>query len=180
MDIATQLARVLAGERSAFEPIVQHFQNSLFAYLGRMGCSQAQAEELAQETFLRAWQHLPEYDAKRAAFSTWLFTIAHRLALNELTKLANRCEIPLADETMSLIAANTPTPVEQLQTQQQQKQLQRALLRLNLTERSAIALAYVQGLDLKTIAQIEGCSEAALKVRLHRAKQQLREWLELP
>ena len=180
MDIATQLKRVFAGERHAFKAIVQHFQSSLFAYLGRMGCTQAQAEELAQETFLRAWQHLAEYDAKQAAFSTWLFTIAHRLALNELGKLANRRETPLVDEALELIAANTVTPAEQLQTQQQQQQLKRALLRLNLADRSAIALAYVQGLDLETIAQIEGCSEAALKVRLHRAKQQLHEWLEAP
>lgn len=180
MDIATQLARIFAGDRSAFKPIVQHFQASLFAYLGRMGFNQAQAEELAQDAFLRAWQHLGEYDAKRAAFSTWLFTIAHRMALNELSKASYRYEMPLVDEAIDSLVSDRFTPFEQLQASQQQQQLRHALQRLNLADRSVIALAYVQGLDLKTIAQIEGCSEAALRVRIHRAKQQLREWLECP
>ena len=86
----------------------------------------------------------------------------------------------LVDEAIDSLVSDRFTPFEQLQASQQQQQLRHTLQRLNLADRSVIALAYVQGLDLKTIAQIEGCSEAALRVRIHRAKQQLREWLECP
>ncbi|WP_020395650.1 RNA polymerase sigma factor [Thiolinea disciformis] len=178
MDSTTLIARVLTGDRAAFAPLVDQYQGSLFAYLGRMGFSQAQAEELAQETFIRVWQHLGDYDPKRAQFSTWLFTIAHRLALNEWDKRHHQYELAMGDDTPEAISS-TLSPAEQLSTQQQQQRLQQALTRLNLADRSALALAYVQGLDLKTIAELEGCSESALKVRLHRAKQQLRTYLEL-
>ena len=93
MDIQPILQQIRQGNRQAYAPIVAHFQRPLFGYLGRMGLTQAQAEDLAQETFLRAWQALAQYDPQQAAFSTWLFTIAHRLALNELARAANKHEV---------------------------------------------------------------------------------------
>ena len=176
MDYNTLIHNILAGKRADFAPIVQRFQHSLFGYLGRMGFSQAQAEELAQETFLRAWQHLGEYDTKRAEFSTWLFTIAHRLALNELDRASTRLETEL-DEHFEPASTST-SPSEQLELSEQQRLLQQALLNLPIAERSIIALAYTQGLDMKTLAKIENCTESALKVRLHRAKEHLRTILE--
>ncbi|MBK8454877.1 MAG: RNA polymerase sigma factor [Thiofilum sp.] len=176
MDYNILIQNILAGKRADFAPLVQHFQYSLFSYLGRMGFSQAQAEELAQETFLRAWQHLGEYDAKRAEFSTWLFTIAHRLALNELDRASTRLETPL-DENFEPASPST-SPTEQLEYSEQQRLVQSALLKLPVPERSIIALAYTQGLDMKTLAKIENCTEAAIKVRLHRAKEHLRALLE--
>ena len=70
MDIETILQHIAKGNRQAFAPLVERYQRPLFSYLGRMGFSQAQAEDLAQETFTRAWQHLGQYDAHRAEFST--------------------------------------------------------------------------------------------------------------
>lgn len=176
MDIQSILQQVNRGNRQAFAAVVERYQRPLFGYLGRMGLPQAVAEELAQETFLRAWQNLGQYDPKRAEFSTWLFTIARRMALNELERAAFRHETTL-DDSLPEIADPAPAPPEQLQQQQQQLRLQAALRRLPLAERSSLALAYLQGMDMKTIAHIEGCSEAAIKVRLHRAREQLRQWL---
>lgn len=176
MDIQPILQQINRGNRQAFAAVVTHFQRPLFGYLGRMGLPQAVAEEIAQETFLRAWQNLGQYDPQRAAFSTWLFTIARRLALNELERTANRHETS-ADDTLPDATDPAPLPPEQLSQQERQQRLQAALRRLPLTERSCLALAYQQGLDMKTIAHIEGCNEAAIKVRLHRARKQLRQWL---
>jgi RNA polymerase sigma-70 factor (ECF subfamily) len=58
-----------------------------------MGLSQAEAEEVAQDTFLRAWQHLDRFDASRAAFSTWIYTIARRLALDLLERAEHRYRV---------------------------------------------------------------------------------------
>ncbi len=69
-------------------------------------------------------------------------------------------------------------PPEQLALAQQQRQLQAALRQLPLPDRSIIALAYIQELDMTAIARIENCSPGAIKTRLHRARQRLRELLE--
>ncbi len=97
MDIKALLQRIEGGERSAFAPVVEYFQSPLFGYLGRMGLHQEQAEEIAQETFLRAWSRLSDYDPARAEFSTWLFTIARNLALHELSRAAGKHEVEMSE-----------------------------------------------------------------------------------
>ena len=92
VDIPHVIKRVRDGDRSAFAELVAHYQRPLFGYLGRMGQSQAAAEDLAQETFLRAWTSLGSYDPARAAFSTWLFTIARNLLQRNVScPLTKRC-----------------------------------------------------------------------------------------
>jgi RNA polymerase sigma-70 factor (ECF subfamily) len=176
VDIQTILQHIAKGNRQAFAPLVEQYQRPLFSYLGRMGFSPAQAEDLAQETFIRAWQHLGQYDAHRAEFSTWLFTIARRLALNELERAGNRLETHWGEDPPD-VASHDATPLEHTEQHEQQRRVQAALKRLPLQERSLLALAYSQGLDMQAIAHIEGCSVGAVKTRLHRAREQLRQWL---
>lgn len=140
-----------------------------------MGCQQAQAEDLAQETFLRAWTQLPRYQPDRAQFNTWLFTIARNLACNALGSAAQRYET--GDDALPDVASPQPGPEHALNQLQQNARLQAALRQLPLAERSALALVYVQELALADVARIEGDSLAAIKTRLHRAKQRLRALL---
>ena len=177
MDIKALLKRIESGDRSAFAPVVEQFQRPLFGYLGRMGLHQGPAEEIAQETFLRAWSRLGDYDPGRAEFSTWLFTIARHLALHELSRAAGKHEVA-TDETLPDVACDDAQPSDVLSQTQRRRHLQSALRELPLADRSALALVYFQELDLASIAHIEGCTLGAIKVRLHRAKQRLRQLLE--
>ena len=170
------LARIAGGERAAFAELVLRYQQPLFGFLGRMGLTQAQAEDLAQETFLRAWSHLQQFDPARAQFSTWLHTIARNLACTFLTVRQEHAGAP--DDALADVACEQPNPMQQLQAKQEREQLQHALRRLPMTDRSALALAYVHGISLTDIARIEGVSLAAIKTRLHRARQTLRSMLE--
>src|SRR5450631_3877590 len=102
MEITEILRKIHAGDRQAFAEVVKSYQRLLFGFLGRMGLSQAQAEDLAQETFVRAWQSLGSYRPELGKFSTWLFTIARNLALTELGRAYRVLEQPISDE-----AANT-------------------------------------------------------------------------
>jgi RNA polymerase sigma-70 factor (ECF subfamily) len=176
VDIQNTLQQISNGNRQAFATLVERYQRPLFGYLGRMGLAQAHTEDIAQETFIRAWQNLAQFDPKRAEFSTWLFTIARHLALNALERASYRLEDTTSDGMESEDPAGQP--LEHLEKREQQQRLHAALLRLPFAERSTLALAYIQGLNLKTVATIEGCSEGAVKVRLHRAREQLRQWLE--
>ena len=76
----------LSGDPLAFAALVRRYQGSLFAYLGRMGLSDALCEELAQETFLRVWKNREKYDPTKAALSTWIFTIGRNVALDTLSR----------------------------------------------------------------------------------------------
>ncbi|WP_290872282.1 sigma-70 family RNA polymerase sigma factor [Aquabacterium sp.] len=177
MDTQLLIKRIESGDRSAFAEVVGHFQRPLFGYLGRMGLSQAQAEEVAQDTFLRAWQRWADYDPGKAALSTWLFTIARNLAFNELTRASAVNEGAWGDAPQD-VAGEQGEPEPEAMARQRREQLRQALRALPPGDRSALALAYFEELDLAGIARIEGCSLAAIKVRLHRAKQRLRELLE--
>lgn len=171
--LTEHLARAAAGDRGAFAALVRHYQRPVFGFLGRMGLHQFEAEEVAQEAFLRAWLHLGRYQAARGAFSTWLYTIAKRLALHELDRAERRLREP-GGASPPDTACERPGPAQTLHQQQLRVALQAALRQLPAADRSTLALAYVHDLSLADVAQIEGCSEAAVKARLHRARQRLR------
>ncbi len=178
MDIELILHRIAEGDSAAFALIVDHFQRPLFGFLGRMGLTQSAAEEVAQESFLRAWRKIEDYQPARATFLTWLFTIARNVALNELSRPVYSRQWT-TDDALADIASDSAQPLEVLLAAESRRHLRKALLSLPLTDRRALALAYVQDLDLASVAQIEGCTTGAIKVRLHRAKQRLKQSLEM-
>lgn len=177
MNIPTIIQQIENGDSGAFGQLVTHFQQPLFGYLGRMGLIQAQAEDIAQETFLRAWQKLASFDVERASFSTWLFTIAHRLALNELSRKGNSAEIN-AESAFDAAEDSSVSPDDQIDLQLNQASLRNAMLQLPVSDRNVLALAYTKGLDMQCLAEIEDVSVSAVKVRIHRAKQRLVTILE--
>lgn len=176
MEISDVVQRVLSGDRQAFAEVVRHYEGPLFRYLGRMGLRQERAEEIAQETFLRAWTRLGVFDSRRGSFSTWIYTIAHRLALNELGRESSRKEPSMLAEHEA--ATGRAGPTEALEADERRHTLRAALLELPAFERSAIALAYIEGLALADVARIEGCTVGAIKARLHRARRRLAKRLE--
>jgi RNA polymerase sigma-70 factor (ECF subfamily) len=165
------------GDREAFGRLVRELQGPLFGFLGRMGLNQARGEEIAQETFLRVWQHFSRYRADRGSLTTWTFTIARNLALNSLSRAASQREVPFGD-ALPEIACERPLPGEALAVQQQHHRLRRALLALPPGDRALLALIYVQELSHADVARIEGCSAGAIKTRAHRAKARLRQIME--
>jgi RNA polymerase sigma-70 factor (ECF subfamily) len=136
------------------------------------------------------WRHLGEFDPRRAAFSTWLYTIARRLALNWLDRAEHTLLVPsvvgegdepgLADGAAAadvLAGGWGDDPLRQLEQQRERDWLQAGMRRMPLGDRSLLALAYVHDMSMAQIAQIEGVSEPAAKARLHRARGRLREVL---
>ena len=152
-------------------------QRPLFGFLGRMSLSAAQADDVAQETFVRAWRSIARFDPSKAQFSTWLFTIARNQALNEFNRAGPAARWQPIEQLLTHESPE-PQPDQLFEQVQASARLQAAVRRLPASARSALALAYVQELNMTQIAQIEGVSVPAIKTRLHRARAQLREWLE--
>ena len=177
MDRDADISETARGDHLAFGRIVVAHQDRIFAYLGRMGLDSAMAEDVAQETFLRVWRHAGKYNFRLGSLTTWILTIARNLALTKLSLPGRRAETPVSSETLE-IAGDAPLPDEQLVTLQRQRQLHAALACLSAADRSLLASSYIEELDLAAIARVEGCSRGAAKVRLHRARQRLRQILE--
>ena len=180
------LTAIQRGDKTAFAALIGRYQKPLFAYLGKITLSQSVAEEVAQETFIRAWQAKENFDPERAAISTWLFTIARRLALNELDRAAHRLEVSDLpnhfDATPQrwsdqLETSSQETPQAQLEKSELKTALWQALRTLTLHDRSLLALAYLNELEFATIAEIEGIPVGTVKSRLHRIRQQLKSTL---
>ena len=180
-----QITSIQQGDKTAFAALVGRFQKPLFSYLGKMALPQAIAEEIAQETFIRAWQAKETFDPEKASISTWLFTIARRLALNELDRASRRFEVsgqssetsgefPKMDEQVDDQQLN---PQESLQRSELKQALWRALKTLEPHDRSLLALAYLKDLEFAAIAEIEGIPVGTVKSRLHRIRQQLKSTL---
>lgn len=175
------LTRIKNGDKAAFAQVIQQLQHPLFSYLGRMGLEQAVAEEIAQETLIRAWQARERFDAQQSAYFTWIFTIARRLALNELERAWRRHEQADSDTIQLAAAPDQPdTPAVQLQQQALQARLDTALKALPTHERSLLALAYISELELADIARIEAIPTGTVKSRLHRIRSKLKTMIGDP
>jgi len=179
------LTSIQHGDKTAFAALIGRYQKPLFAYLGKMALPQAIAEEIAQETFIRAWQAKQSFDPERASISTWLFTIARRLALNELDRVARRFEVSDQISTGS-DAHSTASDYEDgsftnpqalLQKSELKNALWQALAKLSPHDRSLVALAYIKELEFAAIAEIEDIPVGTVKSRLHRIRQQLKNTL---
>ncbi len=177
MNISHLIQATQHGDREAFAQLVRAYQQPLFGFLGRMGYSQAEAQDAAQDTFLRVWTHIGHYDPSKGQFSTWLYTIARNQAANRRISY-QRESTQLYDDGPSEQTDEAPSVLDQLLRQEEFRRLHVALRQLSFADRSALALSYVQELDMVSIARIEDCSLSSIKTRLHRAKLKLRLALE--
>ncbi len=161
-----------AGDESAFDTLFERWAGALLRYLERMVKSRAQAEELMQETFLRVYRARERYEA-RARFSTWLFTIATRIALNELRRPRHRSLDAGPGESESIAvnrAADQPAVDEVVDARRRGVEVERALRDLPERQRAALWLASVEGMPYAEIAEALEVSVASVKSLVHRAR----------
>jgi RNA polymerase sigma-70 factor (ECF subfamily) len=170
----------------AFADLVERFQHRLVAIMHHLVGSAEEAEDLAQEVFLRVYRTRKKYTPK-AKFSTWLFTIANNLALNALRDRQRRRVLPLeVRESGPLVwrpsdtnaAARDAPPAHHLQQEELSAVIRRALDALNERQRVAIVLNKFEDMNYSDIADVMGLSTKAVKSLLSRARAKLRESLQ--
>lgn len=166
-DDAALVRAVLAGDLSGFETLVQRYHPSLCAFLFRITGRWHEAEELAQDAFVKAFQELRRFNP-RHAFKTWLYTIGRNLALDTLRK---RQASPL--DELSGDEPPPETPAEPLADDSQRRQLLEALETLPDPQRQALWLFHADELPVNEIAAILGKSGVATRVLLFRARHTL-------
>lgn len=164
------VTRSQAGDAAAFEELVRQHQRMIHALTFRMTGSLADAEDLAQESFLRAWEQLGTF-RRSAKFSTWLYRIAVNTSLNWKQSEARRFQLHsrAAEEFSAQQAGEISTA--------QSNEVQAALLKLPAKQRAAIVLTIYDGLNHAEAAQILNCSETTVSWRVFAAKRKLKKLL---
>lgn len=185
-DIRLMLRVRDADDTGAFAELVERFQHRLVAIMHHLVGHADEAEDLAQEVFLRVYRTRKSYTPK-AKFSTWLFTIANNLALNALRDRQRRPVTPLevhdsgplgARPTEQLAPNRDHPPAHQLQQQELAEVIRQALDSLNERQRMAIILNKFEDMNYADIAEVMNLSPKAVKSLLSRARCKLREALQ--
>lgn len=169
------LGRAVHGDRAAFEKLVERYGGQIFNLVYRMVGEEADAHDLAQETFLSAFRALPGFRAD-SRFSTWLYRIAVNKSKDWL-RTRGRFAQPEKDGTLEdeagdeLVSTSTP---EQVLTQKQMGvALEQAVQQLPPLYREAFVLKHVEGMSYEEMNEILGVNRDALKMRVYKARVQL-------
>lgn len=169
--------QALAGDTEAFVQLIEIYQRSVYNLCYRMLGNAEDAEDAAQETFLRAFHSLRKFDQQRS-FVTWLLSIAAHHCIDQIRK--RKMTLFSLDDNPDLeFASQDPFPETQISLREDQQRLQQLLKTLSETDRTAIVLYYWYDFSYEEIAQSLSLTISAVKSRLHRARRTLAEsWLE--
>jgi RNA polymerase sigma-70 factor, ECF subfamily len=171
------------GNQHAFRVLVERHSKPVFRLAFRMTGNEQDAEDVVQETFLRAYKQLQRFDG-RAAFGTWLYRICANCSLDLIRARKSRKEqqTSLADERagqwLERIATSDPSPERLTQSGQISALIEPALKTLTETERTAFVLRHYEGCDIEEIARTMGVRANAAKHSVFRAVQKVRRALE--
>jgi RNA polymerase sigma-70 factor, ECF subfamily len=176
------MLRVREDDAGAFEELVELYQHRLVAVMNHLVGNAEEAEDLAQEVFLRVYRTRKKYHP-RSKFSTWLFTIANNLALNALRSRKRKpiLLLPFQDSgplgprpAERLVQDRGSGPVRRLERQELTELIRRALEGLNERQRMAVVLNKFEDMNYAEIAEVMGLTTKAVKSLLSRARENLR------
>ncbi len=162
------IRRVVDGDTDAFRLLVKRYQRPIARLIANLVPDRHQGEDLLQEVFMAAFRRLHRFDPHRAAFSTWLFTIARNQCINALKK---KRPVPAADVP---VAARHRTAYDDLAEKELFEQLDAALEKLPPAQKIAFVLAEFVELSHEEISKIEGVRVGTVRSRVSRARQRLR------
>lgn len=178
---AALMLRVKRGDTAAFTELVDKYKQPVMNLVCRMLHDATEAEDLAQGVFVQVYKSAHRYRSS-AKFSTWLFTIARNLCLNEIRRRsrhpAESLDVPHAEHedqpARQFEDRRTTSPPEKLLQGELAQKIEQALAGLPENQRTAILLCRQEELDYEEIAKVLGCSLSATKSLIHRGRETLK------
>ena len=179
MDISDEAAVDLTrrGDPDAFRVLVDRHSRAVYRLAWRMTANSHEAEDIVQETFLRAYKQLKRFDG-RAAFGTWVHRIAVNCSLDLIRARKRRQNETDDDRILPNVPASGPSPERAVQSAQIRELLERAMGELSEMERCAFTLRHHDGLGIEEISRALGVQPNAAKHSIFRALKKLRRELE--
>lgn len=184
---ATFVARARTGDSDAFRVLVERHSRALFRLAFRMTGNQQDAEDVVQESFLRAYKQLGKFD-ERATFGTWLYRIAANCSLDLVRSRKRRSEhvAPAGsmegaeglEEIVSQLPTHDPTPERMALSGEVRERVLEAMEELSANERTAFVLRHFEGMCIEEVSRVLECQPGAAKHSVFRAVQKLRRSLE--
>ena len=180
--IKNRISQVKKGDQNAFAEIVEIYKDKVYQLCYRMLGNRHEAEDIAQEAFIRAYVNIHSYDLNRK-FSTWLYRIATNLSIDRIRKKKPDfyldAEVAGAEglTLYSQVAADVALPEDQVESLELQETIQKEILKLPEKYRAAIVLKYIEELSLKEISEILELPIGTVKTRIHRGREALRHQL---
>jgi RNA polymerase sigma-70 factor (ECF subfamily) len=174
------------GDGLAFDRLVSIYKDRIYSYVARMIHDPIEAEDIAQETFVKAYRNLPSFRGA-STFQTWLYRIANNLTIDAVRRRKRRdntfsLDAPLdTDEgqmSRELEDEGRTDPAGDAQTAELQRQVHQAIQQLSPKLRSVVVLYELQGLSYEEIADILGCPLGTVKSRLFNARMELKDMLQ--
>jgi RNA polymerase sigma-70 factor, ECF subfamily len=180
--IKKRIKQVIKGDQDAFAEIIEIYKNSIYQLCFRMLGNRHEAEDMAQEAFIRAYVNINSFN-QELKFSTWLFRIATNLCIDRIRKKKPDyyldAEVSGTDGlTMySQLASDSPLPEKELESLELQETVQKEIMKLPEKYRSVIVLKYIEELSLNEISEILDMPLGTVKTRIHRGREALRQQL---
>ena len=179
------MLRVRDGDRDAFRALYEKYQAAIARFAANFVGASARGEELAQDVFLQVYRSRDRYEP-RAKFSTWLYTIAHNLCLNEVRRFEYRGRVESferADDEGDLRPVEHADPAAEegessAAGREMEARLREIVATLPEAQRTALILSRVEELRYVEIGDVLGCSEQAVKSLIFRATRTLKEGLK--
>ena len=179
MDEQTLVQRAAEGDSAAFETLVERYQQQVYNLALRMVSSHADAQDLAQEAFIRAWRALPSFH-RTAQFSTWLYRLTSNICIDFLRAQKRRKVVSLTmlqddEDKQWELPDGDPLPEQRMIDREEREALSRAFQALDPDYRQVLTLRIVNGCSYQEIGEILNLPEGTVKSRLSRARDQLRK-----
>lgn len=180
--IREKIKKVKKGDQAAYSDVVDFFQNKIFQHCYRMLGNMHEAEDIAQEAFIRAYVNIDTFDERRK-FSTWLYRIATNLTIDRIRKRKPDyyldAEVKGTDglNMYSQMSTKDPSPSEEVESIELQRYIHNEISQLPPKYRSIITLRYLEEFSLQEISEILDIPLGTVKTRLHRGREALRKRL---
>jgi len=174
--LAPLMARIAAGDETAFSALYERTHAKLFGICRRILNDAGLAEEVLQEVYVTVWQRARTYDPGKASPVAWMAVIARNRAIDRLRKAdrgAHESDAALAD-----LASDEPSPFDRLSASDERRRLQDCLRQLDVRRRKVIAAAFYTGVTYAVLAERAGVPLGTIKTWVRRGLLQLRDCLD--
>jgi RNA polymerase sigma factor (sigma-70 family) len=166
------IEQTLKGDTSSFGKLVERYQDFVFTIAYRIMKVREEAEEVAQDSFIKAYESLNSFRGE-SKFSSWLYSIAYRKALDALRKNKKYKASEIIDDIAEGEVSGIEDALHYLEDEERKKAIQDCILKLSEDEAAIITLYYFQDQSVREISTITGLSEDNIKVKLYRSRKKL-------
>jgi len=178
----TAVAKARAGDAEAFRVLVERHSRPLFRLAFRMTGNEQDAEDVVQDSLLRAYRQLKNFD-ERATFRTWIYRITVNCSIDLVRSRKRRLENlgaadPDLDDPIQSLPATAPTPDRLAMSTEARGRIEMAMQKLSVSERTAFVLRHFEGMCIDDVSLVLGCEPGAAKHSVFRAVRKLRRALE--